>query len=98
MTFDLSLDSKYASVATNDYIASEAKTWAEAYLAKKYKDLRKDYFKYVDYFPFNTVKPKLKCNFPCFTCLNNNPNYCLTCWGLGIKSRFKEVFLQPRTI
>ena len=66
-------------------------------MSKKYSDLRKDYFKYVDYFPFNSVKPKLKCNFPCYTCLNNNANYCLSCWGIGSKPRFKNTFLQYRT-
>jgi hypothetical protein len=42
----------------------------------------------------NLIRPELKCNTPCYTCLNTNPNYCTACWGKGTKGDFKLTFLQ----
>lgn len=42
------------------------------------------------------LKPKLKCNAPCYTCLDSDPNWCQSCWGKGALggSKYKEYFLQ----
>lgn len=36
---------------------------------------------------------QLKCNAPCFTCLDTNPNYCSSCWGKEAKKDYKNYFL-----
>lgn len=40
------------------------------------------------------LKPVLQCAFPCFTCTENDPAFCTSCWGPGPDNSNKLVFLQ----
>jgi hypothetical protein len=53
-----------------------------------------DFTYLIDTFPLNTVKAQLKCNDPCFTCLESDPDYCTSCWGVGEDKDNFNIFLN----
>ena len=40
------------------------------------------------------LKPQLKCNAPCYTCLDSDPDWCRSCWGAQGGTKYKDYFLQ----
>jgi hypothetical protein len=46
-----------------------------------YVQMNETEFKGIDVYRYNDIIPLLKCEEPCFTCLDTNPKYCLSCWG-----------------
>lgn len=53
-----------------------------------------DYTYLIDKLPGNTVRPQLKCNSPCYTCLESDPDYCTSCWGVGEDGLNENIFLN----
>jgi hypothetical protein len=47
----------------------------------------------IDYLKGNSLKPKLKCDSPCYTCLDGKPKWCTACWGPGVDKKNKLTFL-----
>jgi len=35
----------------------------------------------IDKYNKNDVKPKLKCDSPCYNCFDSDPKFCTSCWG-----------------
>ena len=52
------------------------------------------YAKGIDTLEGNQITPVLKCNTPCFTCLDTDRDYCTACWGPGASGTFKLTYLQ----
>ena len=48
----------------------------------------------IDTLEGDQFKARLKCNSPCYTCLDGNPDWCLSCWGPGASGDFKRTYLQ----
>lgn len=42
----------------------------------------------IDMLESNQFKAQLKCNSPCYTCLDGNPDWCMSCWGPGASGTF----------
>jgi hypothetical protein len=83
------LEKDFPDVITNEYKRSFINTFIETALKAP-----KDYTYLIDTFLLNTVKPKLKCNGPCFTCLESDPDYCTSCWGVGTDKSNSDIFLS----
>lgn len=44
----------------------------------------------------NHIRPELKCNPPCFGCLDSDPDHCTACWGRGTGEAPQAfLYLQP---
>lgn len=78
--------------------------WESTLPMTDYNSLNTTYFKGIDVYPisleFNdNIIPLLKCVAPCYTCLDSDPEYCLSCWGrstdTGLDQPFETFFLQP---
>lgn len=44
-------------------------------------ELNKNIYKQIDKWDLNTKTYKLKCNYPCSDCKDDDADYCLKCWG-----------------
>jgi hypothetical protein len=80
VTFDLAATG-WGSVITNGYVESEVNTWLDSLSNIPFSSLNSSHFVGVDDYPWNDIFPLLKCQAPCYTCLESNPEYCLSCWG-----------------
>ena len=78
-TYDFDVAKDYAYLATANYDAASVKKFSDA--------VKLDPAKYVihgiDELPGNTKKPILRCEAPCYTCLDAKPRWCTSCWGPG---------------
>jgi hypothetical protein len=55
----------------------------------------------IDKYEETDTIPELQCEAPCYTCLDANPNFCMSCWGEfagtdsdGNKNANEKYFLQ----
>ena len=97
VTFDLQKDG-YADIITSNYESSLVKNWLQEMNSQAYTSLNNTYFVGVDTYPWNDIRPILKCAPPCYTCLESRPDYCLSCWGRDSAPGFRDYFLQPGVI
>lgn len=101
VTFDLQ-NTAYSSLSDNEWPEEEVALWENDLLDNNdYLSLNETQFKGIDVYRYNDIIPLLKCEEPCFTCLDTNPKYCLSCWGretdIGEAGSFSKYFLQPPT-
>lgn len=104
VTFDLT-NTEFADLEANNWPEAEVAQWENTMIqlleSNNYADLNDNYFKGIDEYPYNDIIPLLKCEEPCFTCLDNDPKYCLSCWGRDTdigSGTFSKYFLQPPTV
>lgn len=64
---------------------------------KRTEELDAKIYKQIDKWDYNNKTFKLKCNYPCSDCKDDDPNYCLHCWGIIESEGYenKNYFLQP---
>jgi hypothetical protein len=67
----------------------------EAFLAKV-KGKESTYGKLIDKSDTTDLVAKLKCAYPCYTCLDSDPSFCSSCWGVGSSS--EKLFFLQKTI
>ena len=81
-------------------------TLSETLNGKTFTELNQTggFFVGIDDYPWNDIFPLLKCSSPCFTCLDNKPEFCTSCWGKDSNpdssdpnSIFRDYFLQKTT-
>lgn len=63
------------------------KTWADAINKIGYNTQQREevldalIYKKIDHYPYDNKQYKLKCVYPCNDCKDDEPTYCLRCWG-----------------
>ena len=77
-TYTFDLDHDFPDLESSFYSADAI----DAFLTKALVD-PDEYTYLIDTYLLNTVKPVMKCNSPCLTCLESDPDYCTSCWGVG---------------
>ena len=75
-TWDFDLTRDFPAIISTDY-SEEAIT---NFVSTVKVDPEK-YAKGIDNYTEGDIFPKLKCNAPCLTCLDSDPDYCTSCWG-----------------
>lgn len=67
----------YKGVKDANFDAKSSSKFVEAVFKDKPDKVKKG----IDAYLTDDLKPKLKCNAPCYTCLDSDPNWCRSCWG-----------------
>ena len=78
-TFDFDIAKDYAYLTAANYDAASVKKFETFVKA----DPAKYVIHGIDELPGNSKKPILKCEAPCYTCLDAKPTWCTSCWGPG---------------
>jgi hypothetical protein len=65
---------------------------------KRKNELDSVVYKQIDKWDFINKTFTLKCNYPCSNCKDDDPDFCLTCWGDLSSGSFTNLnfYLQPR--
>jgi hypothetical protein len=83
-TWTVDTATEFPDIITNDYAAADIAAMVDTlktyYTAPGAKAGDK-YLYAIDVMLGNDLKPLLKCDSPCFTCLDAVSTYCLSCWG-----------------
>jgi len=82
---------------TFSYMITDTPQYSDASFERFTKEARRDLTKYakgIDKTVGDHLRPELKCNPPCYTCLDSNPDYCTSCWGVGPENNIDTIFLQ----
>lgn len=86
-TFD---EDYYKAVKDANFDEQTTKKFVETVFKDKPDKMKKG----IDAYLTDDLKPKLKCNAPCYTCLDSDPNWCRSCWGALGGTKYKDYFLQ----
>ena len=78
-TYDFDIKKDYPYLATSNYDEASVKKFEAAVKA----DPKKFVIHGIDSLQVTTKKPELKCQAPCYTCLDAKPQWCTSCWGPG---------------
>lgn len=78
-TFDFDIAKDFSYLETANYDAASVKKFETAVKA----DPEKYVIHGIDSLAGNTKRPQLKCQAPCYTCLDAKPWWCTSCWGPG---------------
>jgi hypothetical protein len=81
---------------TGGYLSSDGKAYVDKIMSSNtIAQLKSNNLLYsIDSYKQNDMVAQLKCNAPCYKCLDSDPNYCSECWGMGAKEGYKNYFLQ----
>jgi hypothetical protein len=90
-TFDFDVAKDYGYLVTTNYDEASVKKF-ETFIKA---DPQKYVIHGIDALQGNSKKPVLKCEAPCYTCLDAKPRWCTSCWGPGTSAPLnKKTFLM----